>query len=93
MTALVFVLPFVVWGVLARVREDLALFMLLLAVELPFRLWRALGVNVGRQTDFWGWPNPNHLGIVLVILTDVVAWYVVASMVATGWRRIWRGRW
>src|SRR5690242_12318801 len=51
-TALVFVLPIAIWGVLARVREDLALFLLLLAVELPFRLWRALGVSVGRHTDF-----------------------------------------
>ena len=90
MTALVFVLPFVVWGVLARVREDLALFMLLLAVELPFRLWLALGVNVGRHTDFWGWPSPNAVGLTLVVITDVVAWYVICcGIVAGGWRR-WR---
>jgi hypothetical protein len=89
-TALVFVLPIAIWGVLARVREDLALFLLLLAVELPFRLWRALGVSVGRHTDFWGWPNPNAVGMALVVITDVLVWYVVASLAAVGWRRVWR---
>jgi hypothetical protein len=56
---------------------------------MPFRLWTALGVPVGRRTDFWGWSNPNGLGLTLTAVTDVLVWYVIASLVAAARRAVW----
>ncbi|HEY2991785.1 MAG TPA: hypothetical protein VGM22_03170 [Methylomirabilota bacterium] len=92
MTWVVLALPFVVWAGLAVLREDLALLALLLALELPFRLWHMLGVDVGRHTDFWGWPDANDVGITLIVVTDVIVWYVLASLTAAAWRALRRGR-
>jgi hypothetical protein len=73
-------LPLVAWLVLVAIgRHGAAVFMLLLAIEPPFRVWRALGVAMGRHTDFYGWPDPSALGWVLIALTDLAAWYVITS--------------
>jgi hypothetical protein len=92
-TWLVLVLPLVVWGVLVAIGWDAPAFLaLLVAVELPFRLWDVLGLAVGRRTDFYGWPNPNGLGWTLIVLTDLVAWYLVSSAAAAASRALRRAR-
>jgi len=92
-TWLVLVLPLVVWtGLVAVGRDGAALFGLLLVVEAPFRLWGALGLAVGRRTDFYGWPNPSLLGWTLIVLTDLAAWYLVSSIAASAWRAVRRAR-
>src|SRR5881394_3918382 len=73
-------LPLVVWlGLVAIGRHGAAVFMLLLAIEPSFHVWRALGVTMGRHTDFYGWPDPSPLGWILIALTDLAAWYVIVS--------------
>jgi hypothetical protein len=90
-TWLVLVLPIVGAGIGLAVGSDAAFFaMFALAIELPFRLWRALGVPVGRRTDFWGWPDPSGPGLALIVLTDAIVCYVVASGVAAAWRALGR---
>jgi len=92
-TWLVLVLPLVLGtGLVAIGWDGPALLALLVAVELPFRLWGGLGLPVGHRTDFYGWPNPNTLGLTLIILTDVAAWYLVSTAVAAGWRAVRRAR-
>ena len=83
LTGLLFSVPFVAWLVLVAIgRHGAAVFMLLLAIEPPFRVWRALGVTMGRHTDFYGWPDPSALGWILIALTDLAAWYVITSPIA-----------
>ena len=90
-TWLVLVLPLVAWGALVAIGWDAPAFLaLLLAVELPFRLWGVLGVAVGRRTDFYGWPNPSGLGWALIVLTDLVVWYLVSSAATAAWRAVRR---
>jgi hypothetical protein len=75
-------LPLVVWlGLVSIGRHGAAVFMLLLAIEPSFYVWRALGVTMGRHTDFYGWPDPSPLGWILIALTDLAAWYVIASAI------------
>lgn len=77
------------WLILvAAGQESAALFIMLFAVELPFRLWSALGLPVGHRTDFYGWPNPNALGLTLIALTDLAMWYVAASALAAAIRTV-----
>ena len=57
----------------------------LLAVERPFTLWRALGVDVGRRGDFWGYPFPSALGVTLIVATDLLALYLTAGALAAVW--------
>ena len=91
MTWVVLALPVVVFGGLAVTRQDgPALLMLLLAVELPFRLWAALGVTMGGRADFYGWPLPGTLGWTLIGLTDLAAWYLVACAIAAVGRTLRR---
>ena len=76
-------LPVGVWlGLVALGWDGPAALVLLFAVEMPFRLWSALGIPVGRRTDFYGLPDPSVLGAALIALTDLAAWYVVASAIA-----------
>jgi hypothetical protein len=92
-TWLMLLLPLVVWASLVAIGWDgPALLALLVAVELPFRLWGGLGLPVGHRTDFYGWPSPNTLGLTLIILTDLVAWYLVSTAVAAAWRIVRRAR-
>ena len=91
-TCILIPLPLAAWLALVALGLDgAAMFTLLLVVELPFRLWRALGLPVGRHTDFYGWPDPNALGWALIALTDLLAWYVVVSAVVAAVRAA-RGR-
>ncbi|TMQ20727.1 MAG: hypothetical protein E6K82_17125 [Candidatus Rokuibacteriota bacterium] len=82
-TWLVFALPFVVGGAAVAFEWDWPFVPIyLFALEVPFRLWGALGLPVGRRADFYGWANPNTLGTALIVITDVIVWYVIASVVA-----------
>jgi hypothetical protein len=93
LTWLLLPLPLLAWlGLVAINRDAAALFGLLLAVELPFRLWGALGVTMGRRADFYGWPMPGPLGWTLIALTHGVVWYVAASAVAAAVRAARRPR-
>jgi hypothetical protein len=79
----VFALPFVAGGAAIAFERDWPFVPIyLFALEAPFRLWSALGLPVGRRADFYGWPNPNALGTALIVITDVIVWYLVASVVA-----------
>ena len=49
-----------------------------------------LGVAVGRRTDFYGWPNPSGLGWTLIVLTDLVVWYLVSIAAVAAWRAVRR---
>jgi hypothetical protein len=92
-TWLVFALPFVTGAVAVAFQWDWPFLPIyLFALEVPFRLWSALGVPVGRHTDFWGWPDPNAAGVTLIAVTDMTIWYVVASLVAAAWRAVWHPR-
>ena len=84
-------LPFAAVALALAVGWDwLFFFMYFLVIDAPFRLWGALGVPVGRRSDYYGWANPNALGYALVALTDLGIWYAVASLAAVVSRRIWR---
>jgi hypothetical protein len=69
-------------GLVAVGWDRAAVVALLVAVELPFRLWSAAGVPVGRRTDFYGLPSPSVPGSVLIALADLAVWYAVASAIA-----------
>lgn len=86
-TWLVLALPAMGAALVRALGWDAGFFALyIVMLELPFRLWSALGVPVGRRTDFYGWADPGRFGLTLILLTDVVVWYVVASGVAAAWR-------
>ena len=63
-----------------------------LGLELPFRLWSALGMPVGRRLDYYGWADPNALGLTLIAVTDVIVSYVLAALVSIAWRALRRVR-
>jgi len=79
-------------GLVAVGWDRAAVFALLVAVELPFCLWSAVGIPVGRHTDFYGLPSPSVFGSMLITLTDLAVWYVVASAIAASVRTARAGR-
>lgn len=60
-------------------------------MELPYRLYREwLHLPVGTRSDWFGFPNPNTLGFILVGLTDIFLLYVLARLIASFWNRLRR---
>ena len=59
----------------------------LLAVEIPFAVFRRVGLPVGRQGDWFGYAFPNGLGWTLIVLADVAALYLLGSAASAAWTR------
>jgi hypothetical protein len=63
----------------------------LLAVEIPFSLFHRLGLPVGRRGDWFGYAFPNVLGWTLIVLTGVIALYLLGSAASAARMRARRG--
>jgi hypothetical protein len=85
--------PLVLLPVLRLLRLDLALLAVsLAATELPFGAYRGLGLPVGRRGDWFGFALPNALGWTLILLTDLVALYLLGCAASAAWTRAGRRR-
>jgi hypothetical protein len=80
--------PVVLLPVLGLVRFNATLLLLgLFVIDLPFESYRRLGLPVGHRGDWFGFAFPNGLGWTLIVLTDLVALYLLGSLASAIWRR------
>jgi hypothetical protein len=53
-------------------------------IFLLFKLFHDLGIPVGGYTGgWWSFPNPNALGSALIILTNIIVYYLLAIFLAS----------
>jgi hypothetical protein len=80
--------PVVLVLVLSLLRFNTTLLLLgFLVIDLPFEGYRRLGLPVGHRGDWFGFAFPNGLGWTLIVLTDLVALYLLGSLASAVWRR------
>jgi hypothetical protein len=80
LVALIIVL--LVFGVWLKLNVVLfSLIMMLLWIPFKF-FWFIFGPAVGQFGEFYGFPVPNALGYTLIIILDIVALYIIASLIS-----------
>ena len=51
-------------------------------VSYLFSIFEGMGINVGTRTDWFGFPNPNILGWMLIIFLYAIVFYLIACLVS-----------
>jgi hypothetical protein len=69
---------------LFRLRGPLFLFHLAL-VQVPFAVFRRLGLPVGRRGDWFGHAFPNAFGWALIAAADLAVLYLLGCVVSAAW--------
>jgi hypothetical protein len=76
---------------LFRLHGPLFVFYLAL-VEVPFAVFRRIGLPVGRRGDWFGYAFPNALGWTLIAAADLAALYLLGCVVSAAWHAARRAR-
>jgi hypothetical protein len=81
-------LPVALLPLLSLLRLHTPLFVFYLAlIEVPFAVFRRLGLPVGRRGDWFGYAFPNYLGWALIAVADVAVLYLFGCVVSAAWTR------
>ena len=59
-----------------------SMLLLFIFLFLPFNALKSMGLNVGYYGEWFGFPFPNALGYLLILSIDLIALYILASLLS-----------